>query len=90
MEPTLIISAIIRLVSLQYVIYALFGFVTLPGHLSMLATSMSDPVKACARGSLISDAMTIGFNLIIAAILWFMATHIASFVMKTLTKGKNS
>ena len=89
MEPRLIISAVIRLVSLQYAFGALFHCLNLPAHISMLAGSMSDTVKSAGRSGLVSDTMSIGSNLIIAVILWFLATHIASFVLKTLEKGKN-
>ena len=89
MQPHLIISAIVRLVSLQYAFLAVSHCVSLPAHISMLADSMSDTVKSAGRSGLVSDSMNIGSNIIIAVILWFLASHIASFVLKTLEKGKS-
>ncbi len=89
METHLAISAIIRLVALQYACWALFYCVSIPAHISMLSDAMSETVKAAGRSGLVSDATNIASNLIFAVILWFLATHIASLVLKSLVKEKN-
>ncbi len=90
MEPRLIVSAIIRLASIQYAFWALIHCISLPAHISMVSESMSDTIKAAGRSGLLSDAMNIGSNLIIAFLLWRFATHIASFVLKSLVKTNES
>jgi len=89
MESQLIISALIRLVSIQYVFGALLSCSSLPAHISMLASSMPDNVKGAGRDGLLSDATNIGFSLIVAIFLWIYAGRIATFVLKSLGKEKN-
>jgi len=89
MEPLLIISAIIRLASLKYAFSALFFCGSLPSHIYMFTGSISDSFRSLGHYGLVTDAVNIGSNLIIAVFLWLFATRIAFFVLKTLEKIKN-